>query len=203
MTEIDLGTLPAESFRVWQALKQELREGAKLSEIALGQHAPNQGTTATEITSVTQSGSAMIRSMARTIETRFLEPVLTLVWQTALQHMDFAAIADEIGEETAAMLNTQREEFRDSKIRFRVRGISELIDRNSQLRSLLSMLQVVGQNEVLLTTFLEKVDAGKLLDQMFQLFGVDVLSLQLTPQERALRQFPTAAAPGGQPAPQQ
>lgn len=203
MTEIDLGTMPAESFRVWQALKQELREGAKLSEIALGQHAPNQGTTATEITSVTQSGSAMIRSMARTIETRFLEPVLTLVWQTALQHMDFAVIADEIGEETAAMLNTQREEFRDSKIRFRVRGISELIDRNSQLRSLLSMLQVVGQNEALLTTFLEKVDAGKLLDQMFQLFGVDVLSLQLTPQERALRQFPTAAAPGGQPAPQQ
>src|SRR5690606_9068324 len=37
IAEIDLGQLPQEAVAVWQAIKSELREGAKLSEIALGQ----------------------------------------------------------------------------------------------------------------------------------------------------------------------
>lgn len=199
--EIDLGTLPPEAINVWGALKQELREGAKLSEIALGQLAPNQGTTATEINTVTQSGSAMIRSMARTIESRFLEPVLTMLWQVALQHMDFTALAPQIGEATAAMLTQRRDEFRDLKITFRVRGISGLIDRQMQLRNLLSMLQIVGQNELLLRALLQRASPDKILNQLFHLFGVDPNELAPTQQERTLAslvapQAQPAAAPG-------
>lgn len=99
MKDIDLGRLPSESITVWQSLKQEMREGAKLSEIALGQVPPKGDITATEVNQVQQSGSAMIRSMARTIEARFLEPILTLLFQTALQHMDFndPALRAELG----------------------------------------------------------------------------------------------------------
>lgn len=203
LKEIDLGTLPAESFQVWQALKQELRDGAKLSEIALGQLAPKQGTTATEISTVSQSGSAMVRSMARTVESRFVEPVLTLVYQTALQHMDFTALASELGEETAMMLQARKEEFRDLKIKFRVRGISSIVDRQSQLRNMLALLQLVAQNELLFQEFVKNTSMRKTLNKLFQLFGIDMADLQLTKEEQAVEALtaqPAPVAPGAAPA---
>jgi len=198
MKEIDLGTLPPEAITVWQALKQELRDGAKLSEIALGQVPPKGQITATEITQVSQAGSAMIRSMARTIESRFLEPVLTLVWQTALQHMDFMDLADELGEEVAAMLQARREEFSESKLVFRVRGISGLVDRQSKLQNLLSFLQVAGQNELLMQALMQKTDPGKILDMLFKLFGVDPGELRLTQAEQLMQQAAQPPAEGMQ-----
>lgn len=187
LKEIDLGSLPPEAISVWTALKQEMREGAKLSEIALGQVPPKGDITATEVIQVSQSGSAMIRSMARTIEARFLEPVLTLVWQTALQHLDFQALAPEIGQEAAAMFESRKAEFSDRRIKFRVSGISALIDRQTELRALLSMLQTVGQNELLLKAFLEKADVGEIIDIMFRLFGVDKSQMQPSQREQMMR----------------
>lgn len=190
MREIDLGTLPSESITVWQALKQEMREGAKLSEIALGQVPPKGDITATEVNQVQQSGSAMIRSMARTIESRFLEPILTLLFQTALQHMDFTEerFARELGVETAQMLQARKEDFRDRKIKFRVRALSSLVDRQTKLQSLLAMLQTFAQSDILMQAFLAKHDVTKLADKLMQLFGVDTLDFKLTQQELLMKQ---------------
>lgn len=193
LQQLDLGTIPGAVITVWQALKQELREGAKLSEIALGQVPPKGRITATEISQVSQSGSAMIRSIARTIESRWLEPVLTLVWQTALQHMDFTELATEIGEDTANMLNGRREEFLTRKIRFRVRGISGLIDRQTKLQNMLGMLQIVGQSEPLLQALLADISIERLVDLLMTLFGVDAKSIKLTDLERIARQQQQAA----------
>jgi hypothetical protein len=181
--EIELGQLPQEVVVVWQALKNELREGAKLSEIALGQM-PNKTHIAAEaVSQAGQSGSAMIRSIAKTIEQRWLEPVLTLVWQTALQYMDFMAIADEIGQETAAMLNAQRADFQKRKIKFRVRGISGLIDRQAKLQAFMGMMQVIAQNPVLLQAFMQKTNLPKLLQTMTVWFGVDPTQYEYTQAE--------------------
>lgn len=184
--ELNLGTLGNDVVTVWQALKQEMREGAKLSEIALGQLPPNAHHTATAISEVTQSGSAMIRSMARTIESRLLEVVLTQVWQVTLQHLDFTAIAAEIGEETARMLEARREEFSEAHIRFRVRGISGLIDRQAKLRNLMGLLQMVAQSEALLGALFEKTTAGKLVDLLIRFMGIDPTELELSEQEKAV-----------------
>jgi len=190
MKAIDLGQLPPEAITVWRALKQEMREGAKLSEIALGQVPPKGDITATEVNQVQQSGSAMIRSMARTIEARLLEPTLTLVFQTALQHMDFTdeRLAAELGPETAAMLQARKEEFRDRRIKFRVRALSGLVDRQVMLQGLLSMLQTFAQSDILMQAFLAKHDVGKLTDKLMELFGVDSLDFQLSQKERMLNQ---------------
>ncbi len=141
--------------------------------------------------------------MARTIESRFLEVILTLVWQTALQNMDFMSIAGEIGQETASMLTARKEDFRNSKIRFRVRGISGLIDRQTELNNLLAMLQTISQNELLMQKFMERVDMGKLLERMFKLFGVNESAFKISPLEsqiNALTGVGQPAAPNGQQA---
>ena len=201
MKEIDLGTLPQEAVTVWTSLKNELREGAKLSEIALGQMPGKSRISATEIKQVSQSGSAMIRSMAKTIEQRFLEPLLDLVWRVALQYMDFMQIADEIGEDAAKMLQSQRQQFAQRKIGFRVRGISGLIDRQSKLQGLLSMLQTISQNELLMQAFMQKTNVPKLLKSITTLFGVDPSLYEYTEAELAQLQMQTPQP--GQPAPPQ
>jgi hypothetical protein len=193
INSIELGNLPAEAVSVWKILKEELREGAMLNEIALGQMAPHARTTATEIVSAKQSGSAMVRSIARTIESRFIEVILTLVWKTALQHMDFTVMAAEIGEPMAQMLNTRREDFVDA-VGFRVRGISGVVDRQQRLQNLMSLLGVVSKNELLLTKLLEKVSLDKLLQTLATLFGIDVADLAVDELESALNSVAQGAS---------
>lgn len=199
LKEIELGRLGREPVEVWQALKNEIRDGAKLNEIALGQLAVGEKT-ATEVAETQQASSAIIRSIARTIESRFLEPVLTLMWQTALQHMDFSdpKVSEEIGEETAAMLQRRREEFSDRNIKFRVRGISELIDRQAKLRGLMGLLQTVGANELLLQEFFQTFSPTSLLRELVRLHGVDPLPLMMTDQERQMRETAAQMAGGGE-----
>lgn len=181
--EIQTGTLDQGAVEVWQALKTELREGAKLSEIALGQLAPNSRTSATEIQQVQQSGTAQVRSMARTIETRFIEPMLEMVWKTALQHLDFSRLSSIIGEDWARMFNERADEFLED-IRFDVRGISGLIDRQSKLQNLLQAIQTIGQSEQLAQSLFRRISPEKLTDHLFTLFGLNMDDLRETEVER-------------------
>jgi len=189
MSSIDLGQLPPESVTVWQALKAEMREGAKLSEISLGQLPPKGDITATEVGAVQQSSSSLIRSMARTVEGRGLEPTLTLVWQTGLQHTDFqdAEVRQELGEETAYMLNVRRQEFRRRNIRFRVRGISALVDRQTKLKALLAALNTISTSPILLKEFLQMYSPRQLMDELMRLYGVDGETLKPSRQEQMVR----------------
>lgn len=194
--EIELGSLGADVIRVWESLKNEMREGAKLSQMSLGQLPSGDRHSATMAAQVEQSGNSMIRSMARTIEVRWLEVVLTQVWQVALQHMDFLELTNELGQATAEMLNNHREEFANRKIRFRVTGISGLIDRQNKLQNLMSLLQVVGQNDVLMQALMQETSPDKLVSVLFQLHGVDINDIRLSEREQQQR----AAVRGNQAA---
>lgn len=200
LKEINLGKLEQEAVVVWKELKAELREGAKLSETALGQM-PNKTHIAAEaVSQAAQSGSAMIRSMAKTIERRWLEPILNLVWKTALQYMNFMELADEIGVETARMLQARRQEFMTRKITFKVRGISGLIDRQSKLQNLMGLLQTLAQSPELMQAFMQKTNLPKLLNSLTMLFGVDPTLYQYTQEELAQGQGPPPPQPMQQPA---
>jgi hypothetical protein len=202
--EIELGVLPPEVLGVWQQLKNELQDGAKLSEIAMGQLPSKTHISAAASTQAGMSGSAMIRSIAKTIEQRWVEPVLTLVWETALQYMDFMTIAAEIGQETAMMLNQQRAEFQSRRIKFRVRGISGLLDRQAKLQSFLQFAQVIGQNPALLQAFMQKTNFSRLLQTLLVWLGIDPAQFEFTPQEQMQQQMQQQlqaliGAPGQQP----
>ncbi len=191
---LDLGNLSAEAINVWKMLKEELRNGAMLNEVALGQMAPNARTTAYEINSVKQAGSAMVRSMARTIESRFVEPILTLVWKTALQHMDFMTMADAIGEPTAAALNARRDEFLDRAVVFRVRGISGIVDRQQRLQNLISVINLIMSNPVFAQTMMQQLNPQQLLKTMMELFGLKYGDLQASQTDNIINQIAGAAA---------
>lgn len=189
MKAVDMGTLPPESIAVWKAMKQELSEAARLNEIGLGQFAPKGRTSATEINETQQSSSALIRSVAQTVETRYLDPQLDLVWKTGLQHVDAsnAKMAQAVGPELWRALVDRRKELITRPVTFQARGISTVIQRGQMLKSLLGIMSVIGQNEILIKAFLQDVDINKLVRKLFELSNIDLHSIEISERERMVR----------------
>lgn len=183
LQSIELGRLPAEAVTMWQALKKELQEGALFSEIALGQLSRGEKT-ATEISESQQGSSGTLKSLAKNQETNFLEPVLELVWKTGLQHLSKQDkdMRDVVGPEIFDMFLSRKEEFVKKKIGFRVQAISGLIERNEKFKKLMSVLQIVASNELLLKTFVENTDMTQVLNKIFELNGLNIEELKPTPQ---------------------
>ncbi len=169
---LDLGNLPPDTIKMWQALKNELSEAADINEIGLGQFAPKGRTSATEVNLTQQSSSALIRSVAQTVETRYLDQQLDLVWKTGLQHADpnDEVLARAAGDEMWMAMQERRKDFIKRPVTFQARGISTLIARTSQLQALLKVLSVVAQDPSLLQLFFQKVNPERFLERIFFAF---------------------------------
>lgn len=189
--EIDLGTLDASSIQVWQALKNELTEGASQNEIGLGQFAPNSRTSATEVAESLQGAGAMVRSIASNVEQLLLNPMLDLIWKTGVQHVseDDKAIKAAMGEDMFDVLIGKRKELVERNVTFSARGISTLLQKSQRMKTLMFALQVMSSSEVLLKEFLGKVDPGKLVDLILDLLDIDIKRLKMGERERMVAEI--------------
>lgn len=187
---LDLGALGPESIQIWQAIKNELREAADINEIGLGQFAPKGRTSATEITNTQESSSALIRSVAQTIEGRYLQPTLDLIWKTGLQHASpqDAMLRSAAGERMYAALIARRKELITRPVTFQARGISTMIQKGKTMRALLQTMQFLSQSPELLATFMKEVDMGKFVKLLFQLSDVDISKVTISDRERMVRE---------------
>lgn len=197
MKEIDLGSLPAESIQVWQAIKTELQESAAFSDIGLGQFAPKGRTSASEVTSVQDNSTALMASIANTIEKRLLEPLLTIFWMTGLQHMPARDPAAEqaIGEAMYRMIYKQRKNFVKANITFKVSALSALVERTQKLQKMLNMLQVIAQNQQLMARFMQRYSVDRIIDELFQLYDIDPEDLEPTAREQLIAQITQQSQP--------
>jgi len=188
--QLDMGGLPAEAVSVWQALKREMQEAAGVNEIGMGQFAPNSRTSATEVVETQQSSSALVRSVAQTVETRFLDVALDLMWKTGIQHAKAGdrALKDAAGSDLWPALIGQRRELAARPITFQARGISTLIRKSRMLQALLRVLQIIGSNELLLREFLKVADMQRLVELLFELSDIDLRKLQVSEREALIRQ---------------
>ncbi len=207
---LELGQLPPEVVNVWTAMKNELREAADLNEVGLGQFAPKGRTSATEISTAQESSSALIRSIAQTLETRYLNPTLDLVWKTGLQHVqrDDGLLRAACGDEMFTALLSRRKELASRPVTFQAMGISMLIQKNRMLRSLLQLMQIIAQSDPLLQEFLRVTDMSKFMKLLFNLSDIDITKLMASERERLVQGFQNQmqpamerAAGAGQPQP--
>lgn len=205
---LDLGQLPPESIKAWEMMKNELTEAAGVNEIGIGQFAPKGRTSATEVNATQQSSSAIIRSVAQTIETRWLDPNLDLIWKTGLQHVkatdkQVIAAAGDLG---SALLG-RRKELITRPFTFQARGISNTIYKSNQLKSLLSILQIIGSNQIFMQQFLQVISVEKFVKKLFELSGIDLSMFASSQREQMIQSIasPLAqaqnAAGGPQPGP--
>jgi len=188
---IETGSMNQQAFQIWSAIKNELREAAGINEIGLGQFAPKGRTSATEISATSQSSSALIRSVAQTVETRWLDPTLDNIWKTGVQHVgrNDAVLRAACGEQMFDALWQHRKELVSRPITFQARGISKLIERSSKLQMLIQIMQVAASNPVLLQAFMKRVSIDKLVDQFFVLSNIDPDKLQMSERDALVRQI--------------
>ena len=188
--EIKLGNLPTTAFNVWTALKQEMREGAATNDLDLGQAVPKGDITATEINAVQAGGTALIQSIAASLETGCVDPILNLVFQTGLQHFDENddALHLALGDEYFQMFVTRREEFIRLAPAFRARGISGLLERGQKLKAMLQIIQAVGSSPILQQALLQSIGFGRFVKQLVILVGLDPNDFPPEPQQVALAQ---------------
>lgn len=201
---LDLGELPPESIKAWEMMKNELTEAAGVNEIGIGQFAPKGRTSATEVSATQQSSSAIIRSIAQTVETRWLDVNLDLIWKTGLQHVkstdkQLIAAAGDLGQ----ALLSRRRELIQRPFTFQARGISNTIAKAGQLKSLLGILQIIGSNQVFMQQFLQVISVEKFVKKLFELSGIDLSLFSASQREQMMQQIaPPLQQAQGQGSPQ-
>jgi hypothetical protein len=196
---IELGSLDAGSVQIWNSIKSELSDAAGMNEIGLGQLPDKTHIAATAVAGAQQSSSAILRSVAQTVETRFLDPLLDLTWKTGLQHADPGdmRMAEAVGPEMYAALIQRRRELIRRPITFQARGISGLIQKQQKLQALLNIMQVIAANEMLMQAFMKVVDMNKLIRLLFTLSNVDLNKFSMTERERMIQQVGQQMPQGG------
>jgi hypothetical protein len=184
---LELGTLSSEGVQMWQMLKNELTEASGTNEIGLGQFAPKSRTTATEINQTQQSSSAIVRSIAQTVETRWLDQNLDLVWKTGLQHLKGTnkAMTAAAGDMWQA-LYANRKELIERPFTFQARGISNTMKRAQDFKALMTIFQIIGSNPQLSQQFFQEVPLPKFLDKLLELSGVDFSKMKATQRDQAM-----------------
>lgn len=189
MRALDLGSLKPESFQIWQAMKNELREAADINEIGMGQFAPKGRTSATEVSKTQESSSAIIRSVAQTIETRWLNVILDLTWKTGLQHARSSdlMLQNAAGKDLYGALIAQRKELITRPISFQARGISMLIQKGRMLKSLMQIMAFLAQKPEMLAAFMQRIDLEKFLKMLFNLSDVDISKIEISERDRLIQ----------------
>lgn len=187
--QLERGSLDQGAVTVWQNMKNELSEAAGINEVGLGQFAPKGRTSATEVQSTQANSSALVRSVAQTVETRFLDPLLDLTWKTGIQHAkrNDLRMATAVGPQWWSALMARRREFIAAPFTFQARGISSMIRRQQQLQSLLNILQVIAQNQQLMQAFMQMIDVTKLTKLLFRLSNVDLQKMEPTERDRLVQ----------------
>lgn len=177
---LELGAIDSGSVQIWQALKSELADAGGMNEIGLGQLPDKTHISASASNGAQQASSAILRSVAQTIETRWLDPTLDLVWKTGLQKAEAGDVrmATAVGADMYAALLTNRKELIKRPYTFQARGISGLIQRSQKLQAFMSILQIVAQNEVLMQAFMQRIDVNKLVNYLFYLSNVDLSKME-------------------------
>jgi arsenate reductase-like glutaredoxin family protein len=191
MHSVDMGTLSADAVQVWQTLKGELSEAADINEIGLGQFAPKGRTSATEVSTTQESSSALIRSIAQTVEGRFLNPILNLTWQTGLQ---FAKKDDPLLSRACTSpdlynaLVAQKAELLKRPVTFQANGISMLIQKQRMIKNLMQLTQYMAADQQLLAAFMQKVDLEKYIQLLFHLSDIDLSKIAVSERQRLMQQ---------------
>jgi hypothetical protein len=182
LKEVNLGMLPPDVMQIWQTLKGELQEGAAFQ----AQQPIKSHTSAEAIGNAGQQDQDLMKSIASNIEGLYLEPFLDTVWKTAIQHID---PKDEewkaaVGETWFDALTKSKKQFAKYHVRFHFRGISALIDKGQKLQKLMQLLQVIGQNQMLMQQLMQDLDPAKVIGYLFELFEIDKTRVFFSPREK-------------------
>lgn len=177
---LNTGDVPTEAVNMFNLMSQEFNASSLTNDLRSGV-LPFRQVKATEVVEASQSITSTFQGIAKNIEENWILKVLEKSWMTIAQRMndlDSDEMVSLLGAKRAAEIKNIAPEDRFAEtvngIRFKVNGISLILQKQSDFQKLTTLLQTVSASDVLLEAFLQKYDFTKLLDQVMRALDVDV-----------------------------
>jgi hypothetical protein len=171
--------IPQDAIQIMNILNQEFNASALTNDLRQGVM-PFRQVKATEVVEASQTITSVFQGVAKNIESRLVEPELTLQMYTLAQNWDL--ISRDIfialfGSERGTQLSqiTPQDVFVEiaNGCKLRVFGISQTLSKAQDFRKLTTLLQSIGASDVLIEEFLKKYDFGKLLGEIMTALDID------------------------------
>lgn len=207
MDRVDTGGVPQDAFAVLGLLNKEFEAATMTPDIRLGRISGDDST-ATEVLQASQAIQGIFEGVAKDFEDSWIEKILEKSWKTSLQHIDDFAepeLVNAIGQAKAMLLQKLSKEERFALLafegRFKVHGISFLLNSIKEFQKLVSLLEVVSRSELLSKAFFEKFSINKFLTQLVKTAGINADKIKPSDQELAQqqRQLAQTQTPPGSP----
>lgn len=199
---VQTGTLSPEYFQIYNLLGSEFNQAAITNDLRMGQQ-PARAVKATEVVEASQSITSMFTGITRVLESNLIVALLEKIWVTIAQNMD-----DLDNEEVIALLGKDRaieigamspeDRFKDTAqgYKFKVFGVSMILNKMKDFKKLTSLLQTIASNQPLTEEFIKKYDMGHLLTEIMKSLDIDVEKLKVDEIEAKAM---AGSAPGGAP----
>ena len=178
-------------FQLFAMVDREFQQAAMVNDVRLG-NLPPRRVKATEIIESQSSQSVTIDAILKDVENEFIEPLLRKSWLTILQFADAipfdhyeGAVPADIATTFQQMPSVDKYIYYGQRCSFQVFGLSQALNRIKEFQSLVTILQVVGGNPVLLQAFVQRYSPFKILESLFELMEVKPSRYELTIEEQA------------------
>lgn len=200
MENVSEGEVPRDAMLMFEALVREYNQAVLTNEMKVGQLPPRR-VLATEVVEVTQSQAITLDGLVNDLDD-FMASTLRKAWLTILQNADdipnhaWTSILDR--RVAMLIMRASPEEryalFAD-KSQFRVSGLSATLAKAMDFQKSIALLQVVGQNPLLLRAFIKKYSADKHLRKLMQYLNMnpDDMEKDLEEQEQAAQELQETA----------
>lgn len=189
---VQTGGTPQESMAMFQQTDRELQAAMLTSDLRMGL-LPQRQVKATEIVASNQTITGMFNGVINTIEMDWITKIVKKSWLTCAQYwndLDIDEMTALFGPERARQLHSMSaaDRFADTVQgrKYKVFGISQVLNRINDFRKIQSFLQTLGTSPVLTQEFAKKYSFGKLLTQIIKSLDIDTDKIKNdTPQQDA------------------
>jgi hypothetical protein len=165
-------------------VNQEFFTAAMTNDLRMGV-APFRQVKATEVVEASQAITSMFAGIAKQIETKFVTPILEKSWKLAAQNMndiDSDEMISLLGPARAEVLGQMpNEDLFAATVqgcKFKVFGITQVLNRQKDFTKLTAFLQTVSSSPILMEEFVRKYDFGKLLGEILKSLDIKPYKLE-------------------------
>lgn len=208
MEPVETVDVPNDAINVLNILQQEFNAAALTNDLRQGVM-PSRAVKATEVVEASQTITSIFQGIAKNIESKFIQPEIELEWATIANHWDLIdkdIFIKLFGKERGEQLSQLDPEdvFVDTVngFAFRVFGISQTLSKAQDFRKLTTLLQTIGNSDVLIEAFVSGFDFKKLLGEIMSSLDIDKHKLAIPvplggPTESLERQAEGQGGPEG------
>lgn len=169
---VTTGNVPPEAFNMLGIANQEFNASALTNDLRQG-ILPDREIKATAVVEASQTITSVFNGMAKNIESKWIQDILTKAWMVTAQNYDKLDI-----EETKELIGEQRtleisqldpeDVFAETVngIKFKAYGITQILQRGGDFRKWTTLLQTIGASPIFQEAFAKENSFERLLSEI-------------------------------------